>query len=230
METEPTTSFLGSPGAVVPALLAALALLLLARAWVVRAEPRARRFAAISGGLERGVLTVLLGTMIVLSALQILLRNLFATGLLWIDPLLRHLVLWIGFLGAAAATSRGAHIAIDVLSRVLPEVARSPLRRGLALGAAAVCLLLARAGYVYLQQERELEAEAFLGLSTWQVQSVLSWGFVLLAYRFLVAALFGRASEPPVVEERDEIASGPGGAVGLSDELPPASPGAEPAP
>jgi hypothetical protein len=42
-------------------------------------------------------------------------------------------------------------------------------------------------------------------MRTWVVQSVLLFGFCLLAYRFLVAALFGygREAEPerPIVEE-----------------------------
>jgi TRAP-type C4-dicarboxylate transport system permease small subunit len=64
-----------------------------------------------------GLLAICLLSMVVLSALQILLRNVFGAGVLWIDPLLRYLTLWIGFLGAALAAAEGRHIQIDVLSR-----------------------------------------------------------------------------------------------------------------
>jgi TRAP-type C4-dicarboxylate transport system permease small subunit len=76
-----------------------------------------------------------------------------------------------------------------------------------ALVAAGVCAALANGAFVYLRQEYEFGREAFLGLRTWAVQSVLLFGFCLLVYRFLVAALFGYGREqeserPPLEAER----------------------------
>ncbi|MBD3163147.1 MAG: TRAP transporter small permease subunit, partial [Candidatus Eisenbacteria bacterium] len=59
--------------------------------------------------------------MILLSGLQVVLRNFFQIGLLWIDPLVRTLLLWVAFLGAFAAAGRARHIRIDVLGRLLPD-------------------------------------------------------------------------------------------------------------
>ena len=53
---------------------------------------------------EDGVLAVLLGGMILLATLQIGLRNFADTGFIWADPLLRIMVLWLGLVGAVAAT------------------------------------------------------------------------------------------------------------------------------
>ena len=55
--------------------------------------------------LEEGILTLLLVSMIILSFTQIVLRNLFETGLIWIDPLVRQMLLWITLAGAMVATS-----------------------------------------------------------------------------------------------------------------------------
>ena len=69
---------------------------------------------------EQRLLVILLSLMILIAFFQIVLRNLFDTGLAWGDPLVRNLVLWVGFIGAALATKEGKHINIDVVSRWMP--------------------------------------------------------------------------------------------------------------
>lgn len=66
---------------------------------------------------EDAALTFLLGGMIILAVLQIGLRNFADTGFQWADPFLRILVLWLGLVGAIAATRDGKHINIDILSK-----------------------------------------------------------------------------------------------------------------
>lgn len=70
---------------------------------------------------ESYLLCLLLSCLILLSCLQIFLRTFLGGGLLWADPTLRFLVIWCGFLGGVAATSKGKHIAIDLLSEKLPK-------------------------------------------------------------------------------------------------------------
>ena len=69
--------------------------------------------------VEQVLVTILLTMMILLAFSQIVLRNFFATGISWGDSLVRYLVLWVGFIGAAIATREGKHINIDVVSRWL---------------------------------------------------------------------------------------------------------------
>jgi len=145
--------------------------------------------------LEEWTLTLLIGAIITLSAFQIVLRNFFDAGYIWIDPLLRTLVLWVTFLGALAATSRGRHIAIDVASRLIPRAGRRLLARSTSLIAGSVCVALANAGYQYIGMEREFASHAFLGLPTWVVQIILPAGFALLAFRFLADAVLGPKEE-----------------------------------
>jgi TRAP-type C4-dicarboxylate transport system permease small subunit len=53
---------------------------------------------------EDGLMAILLSATILLAASQILLRNLFDSGIIWADPTLRIMVLWLALLGAIAAT------------------------------------------------------------------------------------------------------------------------------
>jgi len=70
--------------------------------------------------VETGLIILILGSMVLLSFLQVLMRNFFDTGILWGDIFLRHLVLWVGFIGASLATREEKHINIDLLTRLIP--------------------------------------------------------------------------------------------------------------
>lgn len=73
------------------------------------------------GAFEDTILATVLGVMIVMATVQIVLRNVFDSGILWADPMLRVSVLWVGMLGAMAATRDDRQISIDALSRFLPS-------------------------------------------------------------------------------------------------------------
>jgi len=138
----------------------------------------------------------LLAVMLALSALQVFLRNLFHTGILWIDPLVRTLVLWIGFLGALTATSRARHLHIDILHRLLPPGVGVPVSRVLSLVSAVCCALLASGSYLYISEERAGGMEAFLGIPVWAAELALLWGFGLMSYRFLVQVIWPTRPHP----------------------------------
>ncbi|MEW8497885.1 MAG: TRAP transporter small permease subunit, partial [Candidatus Thiodiazotropha taylori] len=92
---------------------------------------------------EELLTAILLGGMILLAGSQIVLRNLFDSGLIWADPSLRIMVLWIALLGAIAATRENRHIRIDLLSHVLSKRSQSLLTVVHDLFSALVCGLIA---------------------------------------------------------------------------------------
>ena len=56
-----------------------------------------------------------------LALAQILLRNVFDIGFLWLESLLKIQVLWLALQGAMIGTRQGRHIRIDLLTRILPS-------------------------------------------------------------------------------------------------------------
>jgi len=150
----------------------------------------------ILGGLERAlvrietaVLVITLSLMIILAFSQVVLRNLFDTGLLWGDTVVRHLVLWVGFTGAALAAREERHISIDALSRFLPGISRHIARVLTSLFAVFVCLLLADASVTLMRDEMEFGGELVLGLPSWTGVMILPPGYLLVAFHFLVRAV-----------------------------------------
>lgn len=173
--------------------LAAASIILVKRLVLVRLDPGGFLL-RLARRVEVGFLAVLLLTMVVLSAFQILLRNVFSTGVLWIDPLLRYLTLWIGFLGAALAAAEGRHIQIDVLSRALPARVRRWTGRVVHAVAAAICAVLAESAYRHLANEYTFDTREFLRLPAWLLLSVIPLSLSIVSYRFLDRAI---APPPP---------------------------------
>jgi TRAP-type C4-dicarboxylate transport system permease small subunit len=187
-----------STTAVLLGLALAAGLLIVLRRAVLRSRPAGERVFRLAGRVEMGVLALLLLSMVLLSTLQILLRNLFGAGLLWVDPLLRYFTLWIGFLGAAVAAAEGRHIQIDVLTHVLTPGMRRITGRLVSLAAAAICAFLFAAAYRHLATEYAYDTRVFLGLPSWLLLAVIPLGLALLAYRFLDRAVMLPPPAPPV--------------------------------
>jgi TRAP-type C4-dicarboxylate transport system permease small subunit len=165
---------------------------------LVEARPAGRRVRQALHAAEGGLLAALLAAMIGFSFLQVLLRNLSDTSFLWIDPLLRHLVLWVGLLGATLASRVGRHINVDALGRLLHGTPLRLARTATNLLAAVVCLLLAHACFKLVRDEIEFARAAFLSIQIWKLQLVMPVATLIMSSRFLghmVDALRGRGLE-----------------------------------
>ncbi len=155
------------------------------------------------GWLEVGILGLMLGTLVVLGGLQIILRNVFHSGLLWADPLMRHIVLWLGCLGAALATTSARHINIDVFSRLLPDKIK-PWRRSLVYGATAVAtFMLGVSAWRLVLDEKMYGDVAFANVHVWVLQLVLPIAFFMISYRSVVNLFIGMEAE--TLEEGLEV-------------------------
>jgi TRAP-type C4-dicarboxylate transport system permease small subunit len=170
-----------------------LFVLAFARAALEKRGVGGRVFAA-AGGAEVLFVSLLIFTLVALGATQIFLRNAFNSGLLWADPMMRHIVLWLGASGAALASARVRHISVDALTRVLPDAMR-PARRVIVYGATAIAAYLLVISTMRLViDERAFGEVAFLGIHTWMLQAILPAAFALITYRTFLAILLGRES------------------------------------
>jgi TRAP-type C4-dicarboxylate transport system permease small subunit len=135
---------------------------------------------------EELVLCLLLGFMILLACLQIALRTFFGGGLLWADPLLRYLVLWSGLLGAAMATSRGEHIALDLAGYLLPEKLQPLVQLACHLFSLITAGFLTWAAILFIQSEIEYSGPGLLDIPTWGWNAIFPLAFSLITLRCLI--------------------------------------------
>ena len=129
---------------------------------------------------EDAVLTLLVGSMVVIACGQIILRNFFSLGFIWADPLIRHLVLWIGFWGAMIAAREGKHIQIDAILHFLPTKIRLLSGFFSFSFAAIICIILTYAASHFIVDEKAAGTHVFLDIPAWQVQLILPLAFAVL--------------------------------------------------
>jgi TRAP-type C4-dicarboxylate transport system permease small subunit len=149
---------------------------------------RWQRLDAAIGRVEQLLVVVMLSFMILLAFLQIVLRNFFDTGLAWSDALVRYLVVWLGFIGAALATREGRHITIDLFARRLRGVTGRIVACGSRLVCAGVCGLLCLAAVKFLRNEAQLGGVAFWGIAGWIPQTIIPTAFGIMTLRFGLGA------------------------------------------
>ena len=136
--------------------------------------------------VEQVFVTILLTMMILVAFFQIVLRNFFDTGISWGDSLVRYLVVWVGFIGAAIATKEGKHINIDVVSRWLTGPESNYIRLVSHFFSAGICGLLTLAAIKFVIFEAQMGSTAFLKLPVWVPEIIIPVTFGLMTLRFAV--------------------------------------------
>ncbi|MBI5209121.1 MAG: TRAP transporter small permease [Elusimicrobia bacterium] len=142
---------------------------------------------------EKTALVALLSCMVVLSFLQVALRQFLGTGLLWGDTLSRHMVIWAGFFGAALATMEGKHFAWETFVSSLKGRAKSCAVIAMALCCLAITVFLAQASWVMFLNEKEAGAVLLrigsVAVPSWAYSLIYPCGFALLSLHLLIQAV-----------------------------------------
>ncbi len=142
--------------------------------------------------IEDAIAAFALATMVVLPLLEIGVRRVFGIGVPGSGPIVQHLTLWVGFLGAAIAAREGKLLSLAT-GGLLPP---GPARRVAGIFAAAigsgVAAILASAAVEFVRVERETGSTIGAGVPTWIAQIVLPVGFALIALRLVWRASPGR--------------------------------------
>lgn len=142
--------------------------------------------------LEKNILVIGLIIMIFTGTMQVILRNLFNTGIEWADMFVRTLVLWLGFLGASLATRREKHINIDIVSKLIKNPKIEKLRiRIVNIIAFLLIITLLKASINYTMLEAQNNMYAFLKVPTWVVFIIVPISLTLISLRLLLQFVLG---------------------------------------
>jgi TRAP-type C4-dicarboxylate transport system permease small subunit len=159
-------------------------------------------------GIEKAILIVFIVLMVFLSFLQVVLRGVFSSGLLWADSFLKHLVLWVGFLGASVAAHENKQFAMDAATRLFEGKIASVVNLVVSVFTAGVSIVLTSASWTFLEMEREAASILFSVGSwhapAWIFQVILPGGFALLAFHYAVKSLQAAAELLGLAPPEDE--------------------------
>jgi TRAP-type C4-dicarboxylate transport system permease small subunit len=147
------------------------------------------RIDRVARGIETWLIVAILGGLIVFGASQIVLRNFFSIGFAWGDGLARLAVLWLGLLGALAASRDRRHISMGAVTRFLPQ----PLQVVAGVCAdgfgAVVSGALAWYAWSFVSDSREFGDTLLGNVPAWWLQAIMPAAFALMAWQFFVQTI-----------------------------------------
>lgn len=132
------------------------------------------------------VLALLLSTTLLLACAQIFMRTVTGGSLLWIDPLLRYLVLWSGLFGAVMATFKNKHIALDIASFILPDSSKNIVELIVLFFATLTAITLTWAATSFILSEIEYGGLGLFNLPTyiWNLVFPVTFAVMSVTYFF----------------------------------------------
>ncbi len=135
--------------------------------------------------LEDSAIVLLIGSLLLISLLQIILRNLSLGGLGFADEAMRNGVLWLAFFGAMRASRLNNSIAINLLAHYHNIRVKRIIHFVVFNFCACVCAIAAYYCWRYIGIEYEGAEEAFLNIPVWFLESVMPFGLSVIALRFI---------------------------------------------
>jgi len=142
------------------------------------------RLISILHKIEDALLVSLLMLMIGLAVFQIVLRNGFDAGLVWADPLVRVLVLWLGLIGAMVASRTDNHISIDIVSKYLCARLKRVTTLLVYLFTTLVCALMTWHSARFVIMEKADGMLAFFSVPIWICELVIPFAFGIITIRY----------------------------------------------
>ncbi len=143
---------------------------------------------ASRGRLDRFEDAIPVAALVLMAALPVteaLIRPFHPTGIPGSGAWVPHLVLWVGFLGAAVAARRGELLSLGVGTSTLPDAWRPPAVSFAGAVGVVVSFTMAWASVVLIRAEMEGGRELAFGIPLWIAEGVMPFGFVLIGWRLL---------------------------------------------
>ena len=156
---------------------------------IYKVTPLFKQIVMILQKIEDTVLVGLLLLMICMAVLQIFMRNLFDSGILWGDSLVKVLVLWIGLMGAMIASRNSHHISIDILSKFLPEQIKKITNFIISVFTSIVCGVMAYYSLRFVIMEKQDGYTAFANIPAWACESIIPIAFAIISLRYIFLSI-----------------------------------------
>ncbi|MEA3307744.1 MAG: TRAP transporter small permease subunit [Elusimicrobiota bacterium] len=141
--------------------------------------------------------------MVILSFLQVVLRLFFNYGIVWLDPVLRHMVLWSGFIGAILASRYSKHFALDIVFKIHSDKLRKLSEIAANKFTLIISLLLFYASYKFIKDEAMMESIAFYA-GKFEIQSATALIIVPVTFFLMAFHTFINSFRKEKGEEKEE--------------------------
>ena len=136
--------------------------------------------------LEEGLIAFLLAAMTLLTFVQVILRYVFNSGLMWAIEGTTYLFAWMVLIGISYGVKAGSHIGVDALVNLLPKQGKQVAGVIAGLLSILYAILLLIGSWNYFETVRLIGVTAEdIPIQRWILIIILPLGFVLLLLRLI---------------------------------------------
>ena len=149
---------------------------------------------------EKILLCTMVFVLLFLSFGQVVLRNLFDFGYIWVDQIIKFQVMWLCFIGAALASEYNAHLCIDLfLSTATGKFKRFlQFSSNLTLGFVCCFFIYASMDSVLLIKKAGI-SNAVPGVQDWVIRAIIPYFFAVTFLRVIIK-IFEKNEESELTE------------------------------
>ena len=140
--------------------------------------------------LEKLVIYMVLFIMVTMAFGQVVVRNLFQMGFMWVDQVVKVTVIWSTFVGASLTTYYGRHISVDLIAQYTGGRMRTLIDfvTILIVGVVSGFLFLTAVDYLGILSEYNV-SQIVEGVPDWIVMLAVPYFFFITSVRMLIAIL-----------------------------------------
>ena len=175
------------------------------------------RLSTLLRRVEDAIGSLALLVMVALPLAEIVSRRVFSRGIPGSGPIVQHLTLWVGFLGAAIAARDGKLLALATGTFIPAGAWRRAANIFAAAFGACSAVILAWGGWQMMTIEREAGTNIGADIQAWVAQLVLPISFALIAARLVWRPGFNalNPSREPAVRSLDRAVASLGILAGI---------------
>ncbi len=134
--------------------------------------------------LEKVMIVFLLFLLITLSFGQIIARNVFKLGFIWIDEFTRCIVLWMAFIGGALCSKYARHMRIDIILHLMQGTRKRIIEIVGNVFVIVICSVFFVASINHIKYQMESTVQLMLqGVPDWVISLVIPYFFAVAILR-----------------------------------------------
>ncbi|EKD26659.1 MAG: hypothetical protein ACD_79C01078G0006 [uncultured bacterium] len=136
------------------------------------------------GKIENLILILILFLLVSGSTFQIISRIFFNSGVTWLAPFLRLLVLFTAMIGGAKTVQNNSTIKIDILNNFIADKNKKYSDKIIDLFGMLISIILFIISIKFIIIEKEFAELFLLNIKTWQIELIFPVSFFLMAFHF----------------------------------------------
>jgi len=137
--------------------------------------------------MEKGLIILILFLLIVLSFGQVVARNIFKVGYMWLDEITRCIVLWMAFIGGALCSEYARHMRIDIVLHLVKGTKKRVIEIIGNVFIMVICSFLLVASINHIKYQMESSVQLMLqGVPDWVISLIIPYFFAVTILRALL--------------------------------------------